>query len=203
MRRLNLVRHASTAAVRRAAFPLDEPLDAAGLAAAEALAGRLDAGEALCSPALRARATAAAAGLDAVAVAALAECDFGTWSGRTLAEVCEREPAAAAAWMSDPEAAPHGGESLARLLRRVGAWLDEQVGRDGAAVAITHGGVVKAAVVHALGAGPDAFWRIDAAPLHGTELHGRDGRWTVARVNAPVGGTAALAAEGVAEASGT
>jgi hypothetical protein len=58
--------------------------------------------------------------------------------------------------------------------------------RSGAAVAVTHGGVIKAAVVNALGAEPAAFWRVDASPLHVTVLHGRDGRWTVACVNAPV-----------------
>ena len=52
--------------------------------------------------------------------------------------------------MTDPDAAPHGGESLTALLARVAAWLDEQAALDGTAVAVTHGGVVKAAVVHAL-----------------------------------------------------
>ncbi|MGI8845139.1 MAG: histidine phosphatase family protein [Thermoleophilaceae bacterium] len=186
MRRLLLLRHATTPAVRRSAFPLDEPLDAAGEASASALHGRLGRGDALSSPALRARATATAAGLDAVAEPALAECDFGSWAGRTLAEVWESEPADAEAWMTDPGAAPHGGESLLALLERIGRWLDSQAARDGRCVAITHGGVVKAAVVHALGADPLAFWRVDATPLHVTELHGRDGRWTLAAANAPV-----------------
>jgi broad specificity phosphatase PhoE len=53
-------------------------------------------------------------------------------------------------------------------------------------VAITHGGVVKAAVVHALGAPIEAFWRIDASPLAVTELHAHNGRWTVTRTNAPL-----------------
>jgi broad specificity phosphatase PhoE len=72
------------------------------------------------------------------------------------------------------------------LLERVGGWLDGQAARDGRTIAVTHGGVVKAAVVHALAAPPDAFWRVDVAPLALTELHAHDGRWTVARVNAAV-----------------
>jgi len=48
---------------------------------------------------------------------------------------------------------------------------------------ITHGEVVKAAVVHALSAPPLAFWRIDATPLAITELHAHGGRWTVVRLN--------------------
>lgn len=185
MRRLLLIRHASTDAMRRAAFPVDEPLDAAGRAAATRLAGRVGHGEALCSPARRARETALAAALDARAVPELGECDFGTWAGRTLAEVHEQDPAAARAWMTDPLACPHGGESLADLLTRVGAWLDAQAQLDGRAIAITHGGVIKAAVIHALGAPATAFWRVDVTPLAVTELHAHDGRWMLTRANAP------------------
>jgi broad specificity phosphatase PhoE len=183
MRRLLLVRHASTDAVRAAAFGADEPLDASGAAAAARL--RLPrAGEVLISPARRARETAACAGLAVSAVEpALAECDFGRWAGLPLRAVAESEPDAVRAWMTDPAAAPHGGESLLAVLGRVAAWLDEQAGQPGTAIAVTHAGVVKAAVVGALAAPPAAFWRIDVAPLSVTELHAHDGRWTVARVN--------------------
>jgi broad specificity phosphatase PhoE len=186
MRRLLLIRHASTDAVRRAAFPVDEPLDDAGRVAATALAGRLGRGDALSSPALRARETAAAAGLDAVVDAGLRECDFGAWCGRTLAEVHAADPDGTGAWMTDPAARPHGGESLEDMLARVARWLDAQAGQPGRAIAVTHAGVVKAAVVHALGAPAAAFWRVDSTPLAVTELHAHDGRWTVARVNAEV-----------------
>lgn len=182
-----LLRHAPTSAVRRAAFPLDEPLDAAGLDAARALRGRLGRGEALCSEAGRARETAAAAGLEPVRIdRALNECDFGVWRGRALAEIHESDPAAAERWMTDPASAPHGGESLVDFVARVSAWLAEQADHDGRAIAVTHGGVVKAAVVTALGAPIEAFWRVDVTPLHVTELHAHDGRWTVTKVNAAV-----------------
>src|SRR4051794_31949672 len=186
MRRLLLLRHAPTAATRAAAFGADEPVDAQGLAAAARLAGALPRGaEVLCSPALRCRQTVAAAGLDAAVVVerALAECDFGAWAGRTLAEVDRGD---AALWMADADARPHGGESLRAFVRRVAAWLDAQAGLAGRAIAVTHGGVVKAAVVHALGAPLEAFWRIDAAPLGVTELHAHGGRWTVTRMNCPL-----------------
>ena len=105
-----------------------------------------------------------------------------------------------------------GGETLRAFAARVAEWLDEQVGCDGPVAAITHGGVVKAALVHALGAPLEAFWRIDAAPLTVSELHAHDGRWTVTRVNCPVGagngnglsagsGTTAGVAAGEADAS--
>lgn len=190
MRRLALIRHATTDAVRRAAFPIDEPLDEGGLAAAAQLAGRLPRGDAVCSPSLRARATAQAAGLRPEVEPLICECDFGAWAGRALEEVHAEQPQAVAAWMTDPDACPHGGESLSALLARVGGWLDAQAQLDGRAIAVTHGGVVRAAVVHALGAPAPAAWRIDVAPLTLTELHARDGRWTVTCVNAPVGGGA-------------
>lgn len=186
MRRLLLVRHAATSATRAFVFPLDEPLDARGRADAASLASRLPASpdDLLCSPALRCLQTCVAAGLREPATqAALAECDFGSWTGRTLADIHALDPEAAAAWMAEPDACPHGGESLTSFAARVARWLDEQALGDGRAVAVTHGGVVKAAVVHALGAPPQAFWRIDAAPLSITELHAHDGRWTVTRVN--------------------
>jgi broad specificity phosphatase PhoE len=185
LRRLLLVRHAPTRATRSAAFPTDESLDErARAAAAAALAHALPRRCAvLSSPALRCRQTAEARGLDPVVVPALAECDFGRWAGATLAALAAEEPDAVDRWLTDPDAAPHAGESLRAFSARVTAWLDAQAGEDGDAVAITHAGVVKAAVVHALDAPLDAFWRIDAAPLSVTELHARDGRWTVARVN--------------------
>lgn len=172
--------------MRRAAFPVDEPLDDAGRAAAAALVGRLGRGEAMTSPALRARETAAAAALEAELEPLIGECDFGSWAGRTLAEVHEQDPQGAAAWMTDPAACPHGGESLSALLGRVAGWMDAQAALAGRAIAVTHAGVVKAAVVQALGAPPGAFWRVDVTPLAVTELHAHDGRWTVARVNAAV-----------------
>ena len=179
------MRHAATAATRAAGFPADEPLDARGRDAAAGLAAALPARfGALSSPARRCRETAAAAGLAAPAIEpALVECDFGAWAGRTLADVHAADADAVGAWMRDPDARPHGGESLRAFAGRVGGWLERQAAGDGCAVAVTHGGVVKAAVVRALGAPLEAFWRIDVAPLAITELHAHDGRWTVTRVN--------------------
>jgi len=186
VRRLLLVRHAATDATRAAAFPSDEPVDHRSLAAAGALGSALPGRvETLSSPALRCRQTAAAVGMaDPQLEPAIAECDFGTWAGRSLKDI---EPSAAREWMTDPDACPHGGESLSDFAGRVGAWLDSQAQLDGGAVVFTHGGVVKAAVVRAVGAPLKAFWRIDAAPLAVTELHAHDGRWTVTRVNAQAG----------------
>jgi broad specificity phosphatase PhoE len=183
VRRLVLIRHAPTAATRAFAFPVDEEPDERGLEAAAGLRLSVPTGhEVLSSPSRRCLATASAAQLgDPVVDPLLAECDFGSWAGRTLDGLPEGD---VAAWMTDPDSRPHGGESQRSFCGRVAGWLDGQAGLDGSAVAITHGGVVKAAVVHALGAPIEAFWRVDATPLAVTELHAHDGRWTVSKVNA-------------------
>jgi broad specificity phosphatase PhoE len=184
MRTLLLVRHAPTSATRASAFPADEPLDERGRKQAAGLAEALpSAVEIVTSPARRCRQTAEAAGFEARADDAIAECDFGAWAGRSLADVNTGEPDAVRAWMLYPDAAPHGGESLAMFCTRIARWLDAQAEQDGRLAVITHGEVIKAAVVHALSAPLLAFWRIDASPLAITELHGRGGRWTLARLN--------------------
>jgi len=182
---LLLVRHAPTAATRAAAFGSDEPVDARGFEAAGALVGSLPSGgDVLVSPALRCRQTADALGLvRAVVDLSLAECDFGAWAGRRLSDIDQESPSGVATWMADGDAAPHGGESLTAFAARVAGWLDGQSRLGGSAIAVAHGGVVKAAVVHALGAPLAAFWRIDCSPLSITELHAHDGCWTVTRVN--------------------
>lgn len=188
MKRLLLVRHVATSATRAAAFPLDEPVEDDAAAAAAPLAGLAarDGWEVVASPALRCAQTAAAAGLSPAVEPRIAECDFGTWGGRTLADVHASDPDGVGVWMADADAAPHGGETLRAFAARVGGWLDEQEDEDGRTLAITHGGVVKAALVHALGAPLDAFWRLDVSPLAVTELHAHDGRWTVSRTNCPL-----------------
>lgn len=186
MRRLWLIPHAPTAATRGGAFPADEPLDERGRTEAGELSSRTPARfDLLTSPARSCLGTAAAAGLGPPhAEPALGDCDFGSWAGRGIEQVSAEEPEGFAAWMTDPEARPHGGETLTELAARVGAWLDSQAGLDGGAVAITHAAVVRVAVVHALRAPLDSFWQIEAAPLSVTELHARSGRWRLSRVNA-------------------
>lgn len=123
-------------------------------------------------PETRCRETAEALGLDAVADPALADLDLAAWRGRPLPEV---PPEALQAWMTDPHAAPHGGETLADLLIRVPRWLSDLPG--GRIAAVTHPAVIRAAVLYVLGAPPASFWRIDIAPLSQTRLSRHGGRW--------------------------
>ena len=172
--RLVLVCHGATAATRRAAFPADEPLEHP-----DTVADPPRADVVLAAPVTRCLQTAAALGLTPTADAGLRDCDYGAWRGRTLDDVTMSDPAAVHAWLTDPAAAPHGGESTQDLLTRVGAWLDALPRDHHRVVAITTPAVIKAAVVHAIRATPATFWRIDVPPLSRTELSGRPTSWTL------------------------
>lgn len=182
--RLTLICDGATAATRIAAFPLDEPLEDRALSRAAVLGHALRrADRALTSPALRARQTAAALSLDPAVNSSLRDCDYGRWAGRRLADVQEEEPDSIAAWISDADAAPHGGELLIDLFRRVFAWMNERIGEDGHTIGVTHMGVIRApiraVILHVLEAPARSFWRIDIEPLSVTNLCSDGIRWTL------------------------
>jgi broad specificity phosphatase PhoE len=179
--RLRLLCHAPTAAIRTSAFPNDEPLDAQAQGRLSSLSFRVSPADlCLTSPALRARQTAQDLGIAADVEPLLRDCDYGRWAGRTFDEVQHEEPEAIDEWLRDPAAAPHGGESIVGLIARVAQWLDMQRAAPERIVAITHAAVIRAAIVHALGAPPLSFWRIDITPLSLVRLSGANGRWTLA-----------------------
>jgi broad specificity phosphatase PhoE len=160
-------------------FPDDDPLDARGLAEVAATcrqwAGTPDS-MVLCSPARCAQQTATALGLCASVDVALRDADYGSWRGKSLRDLARDMPAALGTWMNDPSASPHGGDSFEDVLRRVGTWLDHLKLHE-SIVAITHSAVVRAAIVHALGAGPRAMSRIEVAPLSFAELKLSSAGW--------------------------
>ncbi|WP_045835317.1 histidine phosphatase family protein [Hyphomicrobium sp. 99] len=178
--RLTFIANASTAAVRAAAFPLDEGIDDFGKRDAAALAKELSrSGVALTSPAARARETASALGFDATIEDDLRDLDLGRWAGHKLSEIAETEPEAFQSWLSDPGSIPHGGESVEALVARMGTWLNAVLRRQENIIAITHPAIMRAAIIAALNAGPASFWHIDIAPLSILELSSNGQRWTL------------------------
>ncbi len=183
--RLTFIAHGATKATRAALFPRDEPLEAASAAKATALAPRMGRAEAAwTSPALRAVQTAEALGLAANVDPLLADIDLGDWAGKSLAELEAADAAGLAQWISDPAAAPHGGESVTHLLTRIANWLDKIGNSDGRIIAVTHASVIRAAAIVALDANPKSFWLIDIAPLSFSRFQARGGRWTLQCLNA-------------------
>ena len=174
--RLTLVSHAMTDAMSAGRFPSDEALNALGHRQLDATPelGRVDV--AICGAEQRCLQTAARLGLAAQTDSRIGDLDCGAWSGRGLDELPHD---GLAAWMTDPTATPHGGESLAALFDRVGGWLGSVVDMGGRVVAVTHPAVVRAVILLALDAPPKSFWRIDIAPASRTLMHHRGGAWTL------------------------
>jgi broad specificity phosphatase PhoE len=171
--RITLITHAATAATRRAAFPLDELIESAP----PPMTVRAD--EYLTSPETRCLQTAAALGLPATVDTDLRDREHGEWAGRTLDDLTVSEPITLTRWLTEPTIAPPGGESTVDLLARVSAWFDALPPDNGKVVVVTHPAIVRAAVVHAILARPESFWRIDVPPLSTTVLSGRPRTWTL------------------------
>ncbi|MEV5440430.1 histidine phosphatase family protein [Streptomyces sp. NPDC052682] len=165
-------------------FEDDRPLDQAGWEEVQRAAGDLlplaAAELRYCSPTPRSRTTGDALGYAPLAQLALRDCAMGRWRGLTLGEAMAREPEEVDAWLTDPLAAPHGGESLHAFIARVGGWLDTRPVEDGCRiVAVAEPSVIRAALVYVLKAPPLTYWNIDVRPLSTTTVTGRAGRWNL------------------------
>jgi probable phosphoglycerate mutase len=105
------------------------------------------------SPLQRCTETAALLGCrDAEREPRIAEMSWGAWEGRRLEELRAELGEA----MRENEARgwdfrPDGGESPREVLERVRPWLAEVAARGEATLAITHRGVIRAVLAHALG----------------------------------------------------
>ncbi|PDT01282.1 histidine phosphatase family protein [Rhizobium chutanense] len=177
--RLTWICHGATAASRKGLFPLDEPLEEKAMAEAGRMAAPPRADRIVMSPALRARQTAEALHLEARIDQALCDCDHGRWAGRSITTIEAEEPEGLMAWMSDPEAAPYGGESIADLRTRIAGWMDEQSTLGGHVVAVTHASVIRAAIAHVLHAPLSSFWLVDVEPLAVIRMTSNGRRWSL------------------------
>ncbi|MFF3089671.1 bifunctional RNase H/acid phosphatase [Streptomyces nojiriensis] len=194
-----LLRHGETALTPQKRFSgsggSDPELSPAGLrqaaAVAEALAARGTIQSVISSPLRRCRETAQAVadrlGLTVTVEEGLREVDFGAWEGLTFAEVQQRFPDDLQAWLDSPKAAPTGGgESFMSATRRISATRDRllsaHAGRT--VLLVTHVTPVKILVRLALGAPPEALFRMElsAASLSAVAYYA-DGNASVRLLN--------------------
>jgi broad specificity phosphatase PhoE len=159
--RLELVAHAPAAGTAASIFgDSGHLLDRRSIAPVE---GRVN-----CwyrGPELACAETTTALGGTAEVIDALRGCDFGSWTGRSLAELGAENPDGVRQWLNDAQARPHGGESLAELVSRVGATIDQWKWPDGRSVVVVAPLVVGAIIAHVLHAPPAVIFRIDISPL--------------------------------------
>lgn len=178
--RLTFVANASTPAARAAAFPLDEGIDDLGRRDAAAIAGEFrNAAIVFASPARRALETAAVLGLSPEIDPSLRDIELGSWAGRTLSSIAQSDANELASWLSDPSAAPHGGETVEALIVRMSVWMQVMSEREGRILAVTHPAVMRAAIVAAIKAPAISYAHIDIAPLSVVELTSNGRRWAL------------------------
>ncbi|MFH8800862.1 histidine phosphatase family protein [Streptomyces sp. NPDC017936] len=131
------------------------------------------------SPSAESALIAAVLGLRAAVEPALRDIDHGAWHGRTVADVVAADPYGYSAWLTDPDAVPHGGESVRRLCDRVAHWLGGLPADPGGTLAIVEPAVAQAVLVHALSAPVRAFRNLPVQPRHTVHLTCCDGVWSV------------------------
>jgi len=183
--RLRVVAHQPTAAASALVFgdagPLLRGVRTSARAAAE--------GSARCGPEPACAQTAQGLGAPSPQVDRdLRGPAFGAWTGRALAEVAEHDPAGLVAWLGDPDARPHGGETLAELVTRVGPVLNRPDSEGTRRLWVVTPLVARAVTVAAVGAGPGLIFGLDVAFGGCVLLSGGPGRWRLAGLSRGGGG---------------
>lgn len=193
--RLILVRHGEVEAGFRGRIygRLEAPLSTEGRAQARAVAAAV-AGERpvalYASPSLRTRESAApiaaACALAPVVEPRLQELDFGELEGLTFAEAERRAPATWREWMERPgEVRFPGGETWQEIRSRAVGAAESIVAAhpNGSAVAVTHGGIIRALVAEALGIPADRVFRLEVGYSSLTVLRREPFGWMVEAAN--------------------
>jgi broad specificity phosphatase PhoE len=184
--RLILICHGTTAATQRSAFPADEGLLASNSELLERIRQALPhADHVLSGPEIRTRQTAEALAPRFSVDPTLGDVSCGRWAGKQLSAVEREDPEGLMAWITTPEAAPHGGESIVQAISRMSDWLRGRLTIGGTTIAVTHPAIARAAIVAMLDAPATSFWKLGALPLSLTELTSDGRRWALKSFNRP------------------
>lgn len=184
--RFDFVAKAATPSMRKAFFGIDDDIEPGMVPKLQKLAqAMVKPTRGFRSPDLAAVSTARHLDGAVRVVDVLRDLDFGRWTGKSLAEIVATDPAGLSLWLNEPAAAPHGGETLEDLRRRVGAWLDTEAGQPGRVLAICSANAIRAALLHCLDIPTETFMRFDLRPASLTRLSFNAGQWRLQELSAP------------------
>lgn len=196
MTQLWLIRHGETDwnVTQRFQGSSDQPLNAKGIAQAEAAIPRLknmrfDA--IYCSDLQRATRTAEIMLTDHPQQAhivhdeRLREIDFGIFEGLTFAEIREKYPKELDIWEGDRDKSPHGGETISAVVGRTTAVMDDILQRhpDERVLLIGHGGTLAILMALLLDTDPERWWQFRMMNCALTELRVYQGGTVLLRFN--------------------
>jgi len=93
------------------------------------------------------------------------EWQVGEWEGKTYLEIKKNNPEQYHQWCADPvQNAPPGGESIVQLSQRIATSINKLTASqefNGKKIAmVTHSGIIRSILVHALGMPVQNFWRL-------------------------------------------
>jgi len=120
--------------------------------------------------------TGAAFEIETSVEASWRDLDYGRWQGRPIRDIHDEDAAGLGAWLSEPESAAHGGESLEALQRRVRAALENNR-EAGVTLVVTHAIVVKTVLATVLAAPLTAIYCMDMEPLSAVTLTRSGDAW--------------------------
>jgi len=175
---LDLLRHGEPVGGRKYRGQIDDPLSEKGWAQMHAAVGETAPWTRIVSsPLARCRAFAETLadrhGLPLTLDERLKEVGFGTWEGKSAADIEQEAPGTLARFKADPvNARPEGAEPLADFHARVAAALDDLLAQHGGqhVLLVGHAGVIRMAFAWALHVPLEHAYRIEVASAEATRL---------------------------------
>jgi broad specificity phosphatase PhoE len=125
-------------------------------------------------------------GIEPEPMSSLREIYLGEWEGLRTEEIAKQFPEAWSTWVEEPDwdCVP-GGEGAAAFDARVGAAMDEILGRHphGDVLVVTHGGVIQIALHRIVGRPPQGLFPFKIQNASISVIEKREGRMVIGGVN--------------------